>query len=408
MALPEQGSHKVAQITVAHITTADTSIRYLLLNQLRYLQQAGYGVTAISSPGPEMPFVVDAGIRHLSIPINRRIAPWDDVLSFVRLYSLLKREKFTIVHTHTPKASVLGQLAARAAGTPIVVNTYHGLYIHDRMHPLLRLFVLSLEKISARCSDLVLSQNLEDMGLAIRSGICRADKIRHLGNGIDLSMFDPDRIPDGETKWMRTELNISLDAPVIGFVGRLAGRRKGFIDFMRMAKEIAEELPSARFLIVGEADRGRRDAVEPGIASNFQIADRCLFLGQRPNAELPLLYSVMNVLVLPSVFEGLPRALMEATAMRVPVVATDVKGNREAVVDQLNGTLVPLGDTTALLKATRELIHDKDRALVFGRHGRELALSKFDERRVFGIVLSEYSRLLEAKGLVSRQSNRLA
>ena len=124
---------------------------------------------------------------------------------------------------------------------------------------------------------------------------------------------------------------IPPDAPVVGFVGRLAARRKGFVDFLAAAKEIAAQLPQARFLIVGATDTGKPDAVEPSAAADYGIADRCVFLGHRANAELPLLYKRMDVLVLPSLFEGVPRVVMEAAAMGTPCVVTDVKGNREAV-----------------------------------------------------------------------------
>jgi glycosyltransferase involved in cell wall biosynthesis len=385
---------------VAHIATIDGALRYLLLNQMCSIRQAGYDVVGISSPGRNVPIIEAAGIRHIPLHINRTIAPWADVKSLYQLYRVIRRENFVIVHTHNPKPGLLGQLAARAARVPVVVNTLHGFYFHDNMSPAARRLFISLEKIAARCSDVILSQNREDIETAIKEGICRPDKIKYLGNGIDLTRFDPRRISGLDVQQKREELGIPEGALVVGFVGRLSAKRKGFLDFLAAGRELVQRLDNVRFLIVGNTDVSKPDdAVGPDSAKRYGIADHCLFLGWRPNEELPLLYSLMDVLVLPSLFEGLPRAIMECSAMGVPAVATDVKGNREAVEHGLNGLLVPLGDVNALAGAIAELLTDQDTARRMGEEGRRIALEHFDERLVFEKVKAEYARLMLEKGL---------
>jgi glycosyltransferase involved in cell wall biosynthesis len=389
----------VKPIKVAHVTTVDSSLRYLLLRQLHSLQEAGYDVVGISAPGPDVPAVEAAGVPHIAVPMTRNFTPRADWVSLARLYRVMREGKFDIVHTHTPKAGLLGQLAARLAGVPVVVNTVHGFYFHDHMHPLKRRFYAAVEKVGARCSDVLLSQNREDVGTAVREGICPAEKIDWLGNGIDLTAFDPDRVTPRDVEERRRQLGLPPGAKVVGFVGRLAARRKGFLDFLRAAAAVARRVESARFVIVGDADHGKPDAVDPSAAKEYGVWERCHFLGQRPNAELPLLYALMDVLVLPSLFEGVPRVIMEAAAMGVPAVATDVKGNREAVEPGCNGLLVPLGDVPALAGAVLEVLIDRDRARRMGAEGRRLAAERFDERIVFRKVRSEYERLLRRKGL---------
>ncbi len=172
------------------------------------------------------------------------------------------------------------------------------------------------------------------------------------------------------------------------------------IEFLLIAsQQVVQRLPSVRLLIAGAADAGKPDEVEPVVARDYGIEDDCLFLGWRPNRELPLLYALMDVLVLPSLFEGIPRAVMEASAMRVPVVATNVKGNREAVIHDRNGLLVPLGDVQALADAIVELLTDREKAQRMGREGHRMALKRFDEQLVFEKVEEEYARLLRQKGL---------
>jgi glycosyltransferase involved in cell wall biosynthesis len=387
------------QTKIAHITTVDLTLRYILLNQLVSIQQAGYEVIGISSPGSDVPAIEASGIRHIPISMTRRLTPLADLISLWRLYQIIRREGFAIVHTHNPKPGLLGQLAARMAGVPIVINTLHGFYFHEHMHPAWRRFYITMEKIAACCSDVILSQNMEDIETAIKEGICLPQRIKHLGNGIDLTKFAPERFSNMDAVRVKRELRIPSDAPIVGFVGRLAAKRKGFLDFLATGREVSERLPDVRFLILGEADPGKPDAVEPPAAADYGIEDACLFLGHRPPHELPRLYKVMNVLVLPSLFEGLPRVVMEASAMRVPAIATNVRGNREAVEHGRNGLLVPLGDVQALADAIIELLTDQEEARRMGEEGRRMALERFDERQVFEKVKAEYARLLREKGL---------
>lgn len=391
----------MSPLKIAHITTIDQSLDYLLLHQLQSLRDAGYAVTGIAAPGPgpHAARVTAAGIRYLPLHMTRNFTPLTDLVSLWHLWRLIRRERFTIVHTHNPKPGLLGQLAARLAGTPVVVNTIHGFYFHDHMRPRARRFYILMEQLAARCSDGILSQNHEDLATALREGICKPEQITHLGNGIDLTLFDPARQTIAAVQHRREELGIPDDAPVVGFVGRLAARRKGFLDFLAAAATIAAHVPAVRFLIVGEADHGKPDAVEPSAAAEYGIAERCIFLGQQPNEALPTIYRLMNLLVLPSLFEGVPRVVMEAAAMGIPAVVTDVKGNREAVEQGRNGLLVPLGDVPALAQAILSILTDTALAERLAAQSRQFALERFDERRVFARVQAEYARLLTQKGV---------
>lgn len=395
-------------IKVAHVTTVDSSLRYLLLNQLKSLQQAGFEVAGISAAGAEVSLIEASGVRHFAVSMTRNFTPLADLASLRRLYQLMRRENFTIVHTHTPKPGLLGQVAARLAGVPIIVNTLHGFYFHEHMRPAARRFYIAMEKIAARCSDVILSQNSEDMRTAIREGICAADKLVYLGNGIDLTVFDPNKYNFEARLRLREKLGIPEDARVVGFVGRLAARRKGFLDFLKAGEQLVKQLPNVHFLIVGDADHGKPDAVEPATARNYGIWERCHFVGQRPNAELPSLYALMHMLVLPSLFEGIPRVVMEASAMGVPVVASNVKGNREAVVHGRSGLLTPLGDVPALASAILSILDNQELAQRMGEQGLRVACERFDEQLVFGKVKVEYARLLREHNLAEPQSVKAA
>lgn len=382
---------------VAHIATIDIGLRYLLLNQLRSIQATGFEIAGISAPGPEVASVEAAGIRHIPVVMTRSpLTPIADLRALWQLYRVLRRERFTIVHTHNPKPGLLGQIAARVARTPVVVNTLHGFYFHDGTPRLTRRLYITLEKIAARCSDVILSQNQEDIQTAVREGICPPEKIKHLGNGIDVQRFDRQRIDPPAAERTRRDVGLPDGAPVVGFVGRLV-QEKGLLELFAAARRLRERVADVQFLFVGAVDTHKSDALSAAAAEEYGIADRCHFPGQRQ--DMPELYSLMDVFVLPSHREGFPRAPMEASAMQVPCVVTDIRGCREAVEQGVNGILVPLGDVDALTEAIATLLIDRGQARRMGEAGRRLALERFDERLVFETVCREYARLLGERGL---------
>ena len=185
---------------------------------------------------------------------------------------------------------------------------------------------------------------------------------------------------------------MAAGAPVVGFVGRLV-EEKGILDLLEAAKAVSSKIPDVQFLIVGPYDEQKPDALRPDVAERYGVGERCRFLGMRD--DMPELYAMMDVLVLPSYREGFPRAPMEASAMGVPAVVSDIRGCREAVEPGVNGLLFPVGDAKALAEALLELLSDDEGRVRMGKAGRAMAEDRFDEQKVFERVIREYERLLE-------------
>jgi glycosyltransferase involved in cell wall biosynthesis len=388
--MPDTARHP-GKPRVAHVTTVDLSLRYLLLNQLQRIQEEGYEVFAVSAAGPDVAALEESGIPHFAVPMTRRFTPVADLRALWSLIRLMRRERFDVVHTHTPKAGLLGQLAARISGVPVVVNTLHGFYFHDDTKPGPRRFYIWMERIAARCSDVILSQNREDMATAVEEHIAGPELIKWLGNGIDIHRFDRRRLSDQALMALRQEIGLPAGTPVVGFVGRLV-EEKGILELLQAARTIAREIPEARFLIVGPYDDEKPDALRPEVAERYGVREKCIFVGMRH--DMPELYALMDVLVLPSHREGFPRAPMEASSMGVPAVVTDIRGCREAVEHGVNGLLFPVGDSKALAEAVLLLLRDDERRRAMGAAGRRVAEERFDEDKVFDRVLREYERLL--------------
>jgi glycosyltransferase involved in cell wall biosynthesis len=383
-------------VKVAHISAVDLSLRFLLLNQLDRIRDAGYAVTGISSPGPHTAALAERDIRHIPVTITRSITPLSDLVALVRLYSILRREKFTIVHCHTPKAELLGQVAARLAGVPVVVDTYRGIYDRAGSGRARRWLLQALSRIAASCADLVLCQRREAMEELIRNGVCRPDRVSLLGNGIDTRRFDRASVTAADLDRSRKELGLDPSKPVVGFVGRLV-QEKGIVDLFEAMQLVRERVPDAQLLVVGPTDEEKSDAVTPELARRYELDKSCAFTGLR--TDMPSLYGLMDVFVLPSSRESFPRAPMEACAMSLPCVLTDIPGCREVVEHGRNGLLVPVGSPASLASAIVTLLTDRDLAARFGHAGRQKAEETFDEERVFAIVTAAYARLLREKGI---------
>jgi glycosyltransferase involved in cell wall biosynthesis/ribosomal protein S18 acetylase RimI-like enzyme len=378
-----------APLRVAHLTTTDLTLRYLLLGQLRRLAAEGHEVTGISAPGPHAAALEAAGIRFL--PWRNATRAWNplaDARALAELVALLRRERFDLVHTHNPKPGVLGRLAARLAGVPLVVNTVHGLYAtpEDRLRK--RAAVLGLEWLAGRCSDLELYQSEEDLRWARRLRLAGKGRSHLLGNGTDTGHFDPARVPVERVAALRRELGLPADALVVGAVGRLVVE-KGYRELFTAARAVRRADPRVRFLVVGAPDLEKADAITE--AELVRAAGDVVVTGWRDDVRD--LLAVMDVFVLASWREGMPRSAIEAAAMGKALVLTDIRGCREVARNAREALLVPPRDPAALARAIARLAADPALRRRLAAAARSRALERFSEAEVAERVVDHYRRL---------------
>jgi glycosyltransferase involved in cell wall biosynthesis/ribosomal protein S18 acetylase RimI-like enzyme len=374
---------------IAHLTTTDLTLRYLLLGQLRLLAAEGHEVTGISAPGPHAAALEAAGIRFL--PWRNATRSWDpvaDARALAELVGLLRRERFDLVHTHNPKPGVLGRVAARLAGVPLVVNTVHGLYATPEDKLGRRAAVLGLEWLAGRCSDLELYQSEEDLRWARRLRLARKGRSHLLGNGTDLGRFDPAQVPPERVAALRRELGLTADALVVGAVGRLVAE-KGYRELFAAARAVRQADPRVRFVAVGAPDLEKADAI--GQEELARAAGDVLVTGWRDDVRD--LLAVMDVFVLASWREGMPRSAIEAAAMGKALVLTDIRGCREVARHDREALLVPPRDPGALAAAISRLAADPALRHRLGAAARRRALERFSEAKVAGRVVEQYQAL---------------
>jgi glycosyltransferase involved in cell wall biosynthesis/ribosomal protein S18 acetylase RimI-like enzyme len=378
---------------VAHLTTVDLSLRFLVRPQLLAVIEEGGEAVGISAPGPWVDELETAGIRHVPLSASTRgMSLGNDLKAILQLWRVLRREKITVLHTHNPKPGIYGRVLGRLAGVPLVVNTMHGLYATEDDGPLKRTVVYSLEALAARFSDVELHQNEEDLEFCRRTRILPARKGLLLGNGVDLSRFDRSNVDPSARERLRAEFGAGDGDVVIGMVGRLVAE-KGYPELFEAATELGEGYV---VVVVGPDDPEKSDALPPEAVANAKKAG-VRFLGMRTDMED--LYSAMDLFVLPSHREGFPRAAMEAAAMGLPVIATDIRGCRQVVDDGVNGLLVPVLDPVRLGEAMKKVGDDPTSREKMSEASARIARERFDENEVVRIVMDAYRDGLKAKGL---------
>lgn len=379
---------------VVVISAVGATFKILLIGQIKAALKAGYEVHGICSDGPAIDFLEGHGIKMHTVNIKRSISPFTDLVSLWKMYMYFKKEKVQIVHTHTPKCSLLGQLAAKLAGVPIIVNTVHGFYFHEHMKPWLRRFYIAIEWIAARCSTLILSQNPEDIETAVNLGICKRSNIQLLGNGVDLDRFNPKRFDNKFKKEKRFEIGVSADAIVVGIIARLV-REKGYLELFEAFKNIIAKHDNVWLVMIGAEATEKSDSISADKFKEYGIESRTLWLGGRQ--DIPEILSCCDIYTLPSWREGFPRSAIEAAAMGLPIVVTDIRGCRQVVDDGVNGFLVSLRDVNELETALTTLICDEELRGKMGQAGNIRAQREFDERNVCQIIVNTYHDLISEK-----------
>ena len=378
---------------LVHVTTTDMSLDLLLGPQLSAFAAAGYDVIGVSAPGPYVADLERAGIRHVALRhATRSVSPLDDLRAAAELYQLLRRLRPDIVHTHTPKPGIYGRLGGRAARVPVVVNTVHGLYATAEDPWPRRAAVYGLERLAATCSDAELVQNEEDLA-TLRTLRVPADRLHLLGNGIDLDRFAPGPKARAARRRVRAELGVDDATVVVGAVGRLVWE-KGYGELFAAARQLRRRCPEVTVVVAGPSEPGKADGIGPAAVAAAESSG-VRFVGHRSDVED--LYAAFDIYVLASHREGFPRSAMEAAALGLPIVATDIRGCRQVVEHGATGLLVPPRDAAALTDAVARLAGDAGLRSTMGHRAAAKAKREFDQSRVIAVTLAVYQGLLERK-----------
>lgn len=351
--------------------------------------------------GSMLDYALARGVEPTVIPeivTAFNVAP-RDLKALWKLYSLMRRERPHIVHTHTAKAGLLGRIAALLAGVPVIVHTFHGHVLHGYYGPVKNHLLRWLERGLALAADRLVTVSEQVKSDLVGYGVAKADKITVVPLGFDLEPFLTSNPLRGQ---FRREHGMGDEHKLIGIVGRIFPIKNHGL-FLDAAARIADRVPLARFIVVG--DGVLRPALEKQ-ARDLAIADRVVFTGWR--RDLPRICADLDVLVVSSDNEGTPVSAIEAMAAGCPVVATRVGGLPDLIQDHRTGRLVPPRDAAALASAVNDLLQNPATALAIGREARQSVRQQFSVQRLLGDMDDLYTHLLAEKAVAVPVPEQLA
>lgn len=383
-----------------------------LPGQLQYLHERGFDVTIISPGGQGLDHMARIeGVRTVEMPMARQIALLRDVASLWRLSRFMRALRPTITNVGTPKAGLLGGLAAWLNRVPCRVYTLRGLRF-ETTEGLKRLLLINADRLACFLAHRVICVSHSLREKAIDTGLTSREKTVVFGsgssNGVDVRRFMPTPDMMRQAGELRRELGIPAPAPVLGYVGRLT-RDKGIPELVEAFLLLGNQFPDLRLLLVGrfededplpvETRRHLETNVNVILAGHSQKRN-----GERqdwPVEDAAPYYALMNVFVLPSHREGLPNVVLEAQAAGKSVVAARATGVLDAVIDGETGLLFPVGDVAALMDAVARLLQDKDLAHELSRAGQIRVQREFRQEQIWEALHQEYLGLLQTRNLLS-------
>jgi|SRR5580704_1043803 glycosyltransferase involved in cell wall biosynthesis len=384
-------------IPLMQVGTSHLSVG-LMRGQLRFLREAGFEVSVVSSPGQKLSAAAkDEGVQAFGVPMARQISAFGDLVSLWRLWRLMRRLHPAITNVGTPKAGLLGGLASYVSRVPCRVYTLRGLRC-ETAKGWKRSCLILLERIACCCAHRVICVSDSLRNKAVSLGIADQHKLVVLAsgssNGVDTDRFalSPERLRQAAS--LRRELKIPQNAPVVGFVGRLT-RDKGLGELIDAYLSLRHHHPDLHLLLVGEFEEDDSVPIEvrKAIEDNSQIVRTGTVLDPAPY------YHVMDMLALPTHREGFPNVVLEAQAASKPVVTTRATGAVDSVRDGITGFQVPVGDVESLTSALSQLIQHPEMARQIGRRGYERVQQEFRQDVVWKAWEREFVSLLKDKGL---------
>ncbi len=390
-----KNTHKIIRIT-----TIPLSLNVLLKGQLRFIKDY-YNLLAIAS-GPEGELVQVAnreGIPTQRIEMTRAITPLQDIKVVWRLYKLFKKEKPQIVHTHTPKAGTLGMMAACFCGVPVRLHTVAGLPLLEAKG--FKRFVLNtVEKITYACATKVYPNSMVLKDIIFQNNFCRPSKLTVIGNGssngIDTNHFSRQQISEDVIKEIKKENRLNEADFVFIYVGRLV-KDKGISELVVAFKKIHQKHSHAKLVLVGNPEP-ELNPLLPETEQVIKETSAIIIIGFQEDVR-PFL-AVSNALVFPSYREGFPNVPMQAGAMGLPSIVTNINGCNEIIKNGKNGIIIPPKNTTELEKAMLSMLEYPDLTQRLAANARESIVSRFNQLWLWEQIKAEYDEQLQKAGLI--------
>ncbi|TRX37107.1 glycosyltransferase family 4 protein [Flavobacterium restrictum] len=374
------------------ITTIPLSLDKLLSGQLHFMN-AFYDVIAVSSDNAYLQKIGNKEkTRTFSLAMSRKITPFLDLVAVVQLFLFLKKEKPLVVHSHTPKAGIVAMLAAKLARVPIRLHTVAGLPLMETNGPKRKLLE-AVEKVTYSCATRIYPNSRGLFDFLVTNEFIAENKMKVIGNGssngIDTAYFSPDKISETQQKYLRISLGIQNDDFVFVFVGRLVGD-KGINELVLAFKNANQHNKRLKLLLVGtpEMDLDPLQAV-----TQLEIAHHKNIISVGFQEDIRPYLAISDALVFPSYREGFPNVVLQAGAMGLPAIVTNINGCNEIIKDGQNGIIIPVKNSDAIEKVFFKLMKDKQLFKFLQSNARPMITSRFEQKEIWKLLRAEYQEL---------------
>lgn len=380
---------KNKKLKLIRITTVPGSLRGLLKGQLSFMTEY-FSVIAISSPGETLAEVAQQeGVLSYGVPMKRSISPFSDLVAIWRLYKIFKQEQPDIVHTHTPKAGTLGMIAARIAKVPLRLHTVAGLPLLEVKGAKRKILDL-VEKITYRLATKIYPNSYGLLEIIKANKYTNDEKLKVIGkgssNGIDTSYFDPQLYGEQKKLSLRNEYGINQNDHVFIFVGRIVGD-KGVNELISAFDELNRQYSNIKLLILGRYEENL-DPLLPITTKLIRENSNIITVGYQKDVR-PF-FAIADVLSFPSYREGFPNVVMQAAAMSLPCIVSDINGCNEIIKNGINGIVVPPKDIQALFGAMKSSIENKELGKKMAGLTRDMMINNYEQKYVWKEILKEY------------------
>lgn len=377
---------------ILRITTVPISLMNLLKGQPKFMSQY-YKVVGVTSPGDEIDTIInDEGISVIAVEMTRTISPIKDLVSLFKIYKIIKKEKPFIVHSHTPKAGTLGMMAAKLAGVPNRLHTIAGLPLLEATGPKRKLLDV-VEKITYACATKIYPNSLGLKDIIIQNKYTKPSKLKVIAkgssNGIDANLFSIKNISVETISTLREELHINKSDVVFVFVGRLV-TDKGINELISAFKRLSIKNPNIKLLLVGTFESDL-DPLKGKTLNEIENNSNIIHVGWQ--TDVRPYFAISNALVFPSYREGFPNVVMQAGAMDLPSIVTDINGCNEIIKHNINGLVIPPKDESELFIAMQYLIENPDESQKMAKASRKIIYANYQREVIWNALLKEYNNL---------------
>jgi glycosyltransferase involved in cell wall biosynthesis len=374
------------------ITTVPISLNLLLKGQFAFFRDHGFDVLTASADGPEVSYLKALGVEHEVIPMTRKITLFTDLYCLIKLIILIRRLRPHIVHTHTPKAGLLGMLAAKFCRVPVRMHTVAGLPLMEATGMKRKLLNVT-EKVTYACAHQVFPNSYGLLKFIQSTLGVQNSKLKVIGkgssNGVDTDFFSRHPEQESSADHIRKQYQVSDDEVTFSFVGRLV-KDKGIVELVKAFQQICKVLP-ARLMLIGSFEDDL-DPLPNEVMSFIKNDQRVILAGFQQDVRPWIMAS--DIFVFPSYREGFPNVVMQAACLRTPCVVTDINGCNEIIRNHETGLVVPVRDSQALHDAMLLLVKDKQLREQFGQKSRTYVVENFQSQYVWERLLSEYKASL--------------